>query len=207
MTRRSYNSSVFINCPLDCGYRPLFHASVFTVLWCDFTVRCAEEESDSGEIRLRKIFRMIRECKYGIHDLSRTNVDRKTRLPRFNMPFELGIFLGAKQFGVEEQDKKTSLVFERRPHSYEKYISDIKGQDIASHDNKPEVIIRRIRDWLDTNSTKRCLPGGSALWTEYRNFRTWLPKACRTKRLGIRELTYHSYANLVYEWIETRRGT
>ncbi len=107
MSRKSYYISVFINYPIDIEYKPLFHAAVFTVIRCDFTVRCAEGELDSSEIRLNKIYRMISECKYGIHDLSRTNLDRKTQLPRFNMPFELGLFLAAKYFGNKKQKKRT----------------------------------------------------------------------------------------------------
>lgn len=202
MPRKSYNRSVFINCPIDYEYRPLFYAVVFTVIRCDFYPRCAEEEADSSEIRLNKILRMISECKYGIHDLSRTKLDRKTHLPRFNMPFELGIFFAAKHFGDYEQNKKNCLIFEKQSHSYEKYISDIKGQDIASHSNKPETIISRIRDWLDTNSIKTNLPGGSVLWNEYQRFRKWLPSECHSINLQIAELTYGNYAELVYAWTE-----
>ena len=49
---------------------------------------------------------MIADCRYGIHDISRTELDRDSGLPRFNMPLELGIFLGAKRFGAEEQKRK-----------------------------------------------------------------------------------------------------
>ena len=203
MSGKSYNSSVFINCPIDRSYKLFFHASVFTIIRCAFNVRCAEEESDSSEIRLTKIYRMISECKYGIHDLSMINLDRKTHLPRFNMPFELGIFLAAKHFGNNEQVKKNCLVFEKQSHSYEKYISDIKGQDIASHGNKPKIFIIKIRDWLDTNSKSKYLPGGCAIWNEYQRFRNWLPAKCNSINLDISELTYNNYAELVYAWIET----
>lgn len=202
MPRKSYNISVFINCPIDDEYRPLFHAAVYAVFRCGFTVRCAEEELDSSEIRLTKIYRMITECKYGIHDLSMTNLDRRTNLPRFNMPFELGIFLAAKKFGNNEQTKKNCLIFENQSHSYEKYISDIKGQDISSHDNKPKIFIGKIRDWLKTNSKNTNLPGGALLWREYRQFRKWLPGECHLHGLIIKNLTYTDYAQFVFRWIE-----
>src|SRR6187551_1116802 len=37
-------------------------------------------------IRFDKLVRLIEQCRYGIHDLSRTTPDSVNRLPRFNMP-------------------------------------------------------------------------------------------------------------------------
>ncbi len=206
MSRKSYNYSIFFNCPIDVVYRRLYWTAIFTVIRCGFYIRCAEEESDSSEIRLTKIFRMINECRYGIHDLSMTKLDSKTHLPRFNMPFELGIFLAAKHFGENGQVKKNCLVFEKQSHSYEKYISDIKGQDISSHNNDPKTIITKIRDWLKTNSKSKSLPGGSALWNEYRDFNRWLPNKCSSINLKVAELTYLDYLELVYEWIDNNHS-
>jgi hypothetical protein len=202
MPRKSYNNSVFINYPVDERYRPLFRAAVFTVIRCGFDARCADEEADSSEARLRKIFRIISECRYGIHDLSRTQLDKKTKLPRFNMPFELGIFLGAKYFGRDEQDRKNCLIFEKKNHSYEIYISDIKGHDISSHHEQPKVMVRQIRDWLSINLKDTTLPGGSFLWNEYHRFCNWLPNKCRKIDIRNAELTSHDYINLIYSWTE-----
>src|SRR6185312_4023077 len=89
--------NVFINCPIDPEYAPLFHAMVFTVYLLGFRARCSREENDSGKIRLSKIVKIITSCKFGIHDISRTELDKG--LPRFNMPFELGIDLGIRLCG------------------------------------------------------------------------------------------------------------
>ena len=93
-----YEDSVFINCPFDEEYEKLFQALVFAIHDCGFVARCALEASDSGEVRIKKILDIIDECKFGIHDISRTALSRNTKLPRFNMPLDLGLFLGAKQF-------------------------------------------------------------------------------------------------------------
>lgn len=199
---QSYDKSVFINCPIDNKYRPLFYASVFTIIRCGLNARSAEEESDSSEIRLFKIYRMIDECKYGIHDLSMTSIDKKTHFPRFNMPFELGIFLAAKHFG-ENHQTKNCLVFENKNHSYEKYISDIKGQDISSHGNKTKNIIIKIRDWLRANTKSASLPGGNSIWNDYQQFEIELPQLCSSLSLEFAELTFLDYAHLVYKWLET----
>src|SRR3712207_156297 len=89
----TYNNSVFINCPFDDDYRPLFRALVFAIEACGFGARCALEVDDAGETRAEKLIRLIRASRYGVHDISRTEVNAE-RLPRFNMPFEFGLFVG-----------------------------------------------------------------------------------------------------------------
>jgi hypothetical protein len=96
----SPSASVFINCPFDSQYQPLFEAIVFCVSACGFVPRCTLELTDAGEVRIENIYRLIDQCHHGIHDISHTEVQSQPyQLPRFNMPLELGIFLGAKRFG------------------------------------------------------------------------------------------------------------
>jgi hypothetical protein len=75
-----YDRSVFINCPFDDRYRPLLHAIIFAVQDCGFLARCALEVEDSGEERIRKIKRIIRECQYGCMT---SRVSSSTRAPAF----------------------------------------------------------------------------------------------------------------------------
>lgn len=91
--KASYAASVFINCPFDPGYRPMLFAATFAILDCGYQPRCAQEEEDGGDVRVEKIKRMIEDCKFGLHDISETALGGNG-LPRFNMPFELGLFLG-----------------------------------------------------------------------------------------------------------------
>jgi hypothetical protein len=165
-----------------------------------FYARSALEEADSGEIRVTKIYRIVSECRLGIHDLSRT--ESESGWPRFNMPFELGVFIAAKHFGTGDQDKKVCVVFERKPHSYNRFISDIKGQDIEAHQNDPELMVRKIRDFLATNSPGRKIPGGEAIWKDYQKFLRWLPKECKAAKLVLKNLTFLDYWKLVDEWVQ-----
>jgi hypothetical protein len=130
--RQSAPSNVFINCPFDAGYRDLFRAVVFTVIDCGFKARCALEFDDGSEVRMDKIERLIGECRYGIHDLSRTELDPTHRLPRFNMPLELGLFLGAKRFGGNDHKQKNCLILDIEQFRYQKFISDLGGQDVRA---------------------------------------------------------------------------
>ena len=109
-----YDDRVFLNVPFDSRYQKLFAALVFAVHDCGFVARRALEIDDSGEPRLGKILKLIAQCGFGVHDLSRTTCDRATGLPRFNMPFELGLFLGAKHFGAAQQHEKSTLILEER---------------------------------------------------------------------------------------------
>ena len=93
----SYEDSVFINCPFDRAYRPIFNALVFVVHECGYFARSALEIEDSGQVRIQKIQELILDCRLGIHDISRTEPEPETKLPRFNMPLELGLFLGANR--------------------------------------------------------------------------------------------------------------
>ena len=106
---------VFINCPFSDDYREHFRAIVFTVIRSGFTPRCARERDDAGEVRYEKICRIIGECAFGIHDISKTELDAGTGLPRFNMPFELGLFLGATKYGSRSVKRKATLILDREP--------------------------------------------------------------------------------------------
>jgi hypothetical protein len=132
----SFTQNVFINCPFDDIYTPLFNAIIFTIHDIGFRPRCALEASNAGQVRLDKLYQIISECKYSVHNLSRAQLDNKTRLPRFNMPLELGIDLGCKRFSNGVQNEKVILILDSKPYRYQKFISDITGQDIYAHQNR-----------------------------------------------------------------------
>ena len=199
MQNADYTLSVFLNCPFDDDYAPLFEAAVFTIMDCGFHVRCAKERADASSVRIHKIYDLIRASRLGVHDLSRTELDQSTTLPRFNMPLELGIFLGAKVFGNEQQRSKECMVLDREKYRYQKYLSDVAGQDISTHDNDPKTLVTRIRDWLAGNTTG-ALPSPNLLWDRYQRFRSELPESCRNARQTPEQLTFAEYVRYVDEF-------
>lgn len=199
-----YNENVFINCSFDLDYKPLFDAVVFTVFDCGFIARCALEEGDASQIRLEKIYVLIANCRYGVHDISRVELDDETNLPRFNMPFELGLFLSAKKFGSIHQQKKSCLIMDREQHRYHKFISDISGQDVEAHGNQPSRAVEITRNWLRGVSRRTTIQGGSAVWEDYDMFKVDLPAMCDILRLDPNSLTYNDYILLVTVWLEAR---
>jgi hypothetical protein len=77
------NRDVFVNCPFDDQYREFFYAIVFTVIRSGFVARCALETDNSADNRFDKICQIIKECRYGIHDISRTEPDGPVAWVRF----------------------------------------------------------------------------------------------------------------------------
>jgi len=201
MAQQEYSNNVFINCPFDDHYNVIFRAIVFAVFDCGFIPRCAMEYDDGGQVRIEKIYRLISECKYGIHDISRTELDNG--LPRFNMPLELGIFMGAKRFGNDQDGNKLCMIIDREKYRYQEFISDISGQDVKSHDNDFKKAIDKVSDWLRTASRRKTIPGGAAIARRYEIFNDLLPELCAEARITHAELTFNDYCQFVVEWLKT----
>lgn len=204
MPSAHYNDNVFINCPFDSVYKPLFDAMIFTVYDCGFIPRCALEEDDASQVRIDKIYSMIADCRYGIHDISRTQLDRDSGFPRFNMPLELGIFLGAKKFGIEAQKRKKCLILDTEPYRYQQFISDIAGQDIQAHNNSSKEVIMHVRNWLRTASRRGTIPSGGIIWERYQEFMEKLPQMAREGRLIVEELIFRDYTMMIAQWLDTK---
>lgn len=167
--------------------------------------RCSLEVSDSSRVRFQTIAQVIAECQFGIHDLSRTELDPVSALPRFNMPLELGLFLGAKEYGTGAQRRKNCLILDRERYRYAKFCSDISGQDIAAHNGLPAEAIRRVRDWLRTALAPRgvSIPGGTAMANRFVEFQHDVPESCRKLRLDEHALVFTDLRVLIAEWLAT----
>lgn len=116
-----------------------------------FLPRSALEAGDGSEVRMDKITRLIKESQYSIHDLSAVQLDSFNDLPRFNMPFELGMVIGSKRFGGNRFAGRSALIMEHTRYASQKCLSDIAGQDLSAHNGAPRRISRIIRTWLAQN--------------------------------------------------------
>ena len=197
----SYTNNVFLNFPFDSRYLSMRNAIVFSVFDCGFVPRCALEIDNSGDVRFNSIQRLIYESKFGIHDISRTELDSATNLPRFNMPLELGVFIGAKRYGSTRQKQKNCLILDVEQYRYQAYISDIAGHDIFAHSNEPKNAISIVRNWLNSASGRRTIPGGSVILSRFTKFESELPEMCKAIPIEQEELTYNDYSNFVSEWL------
>lgn len=177
---------------------------MFAVQDCGFVARCALEAQDSGEVRITRIKRIIRECAHGIHDISRVELDAATGLPRFNMPLELGLFLGAQEFGGREQKRKRCLILDEIPYRYQVSCSDIAGQDVAAHHASPLRAIAAVRDWFSTWLCGRgvMVPSHNEMRSRFREFSADLAGVCRELRLDLDELLFPELRVLIQEWAD-----
>jgi len=197
-----FDESVFVNCPFDIHYSRIFDAIVFAVHDCGFIARCALEVDEGAEDRFAKLLRMIQECKFGIHDISRTQIHPQFKLPRFNMPLELGLFLGCQRYGSSEQRQKSCLILDKEKYRYRRFISDIAGHDVHAHDDKPEQALREVRNWLRTSSNRGGIPGPATMWKRFLQFQDDLPAISEDLNLDVPELIFVDYTYIVAYWLK-----
>ena len=143
---------------------------------------------------MTKIEEIIRQSRLGIHDVSRTEPGEGHGLPRFNMPLELGLFLGAKRFGGKTHKRKACLVLDREQFRYQVYMSDIAGQDIGSHGGTPAGAIRAVRNWLSHfTDPDVILPGHATIARRYAAFEAVLPDMLDEYGIELDDLIYNDY--------------
>ncbi len=193
---------MFINCPFDGDYVPLLHAAVFTVKDCGFIPRSALDNPNSNEVRIERIYALIGQCRLAIHDLSRTQMDTSTGLPRFNMAFELGIFLGASRFGTAKHRKKECLVLDSERYQYRTFLSDLAGHDIKAHQNLPSNVIRIIRDWLTQYSGEQ-LPSGPDINERYLDFQRYFQQICDAAHYSRDSIPYADFIAAADSWLHS----
>jgi hypothetical protein len=165
----AFESNIFINCPFDKDYYGLLRPILFTIIYLGFRPRISLERNDSGEARIAKILELIRESKYAIHDLSRIKARKAGDVFRLNMPFELGLDVGCRNFGGKDLSQKRCLILEAEKYRYQAALSDLSGSDIAAHRNEPEQAATEVRNWLAT----QCRPnaaGPAKVWGAFADF-------------------------------------
>jgi hypothetical protein len=198
------SDSVFINCPFDAEFRGSFEALLFTIIASGYRARCALEENDAADIRFDKLCRLIIESEKSVHDLSRVEIGN-SGLPRFNMPFELGLYMGAKRFGSGKQRTKSALVMVTEPYRLPVYLSDLSGSDPDAHHGQTDDVIRLVRRYLHTRPDGKPLPGAKRMAQEFRLFQAAIPGIAASLEFDSDEIDpyrdYRTYLLLVMEYL------
>ncbi len=134
-------NAVFLNIPYDDKFRKLYLAYIVGLTHLGLEPR-ATLGIPGGNSRLDRILELIKGCRYSIHDLSRVELDRKPpRVPRFNMPFELGLAVGWSQL---YPSRHTWFVYEAENRRLQKSLSDLNGADPNIHDGTIEGVMREL---------------------------------------------------------------
>ncbi len=199
----NYTDNVFVNCPFDATYHQMFEAMIFAIHDCGFIARCAREENDSGNVRMLKIMKIIDQCKYGIHDISKAEADIVSGLARFNMPLELGVFMGAKNYASPRHynKEKRILILDSEQFRYQQFISDLAGQDISSHNMSVSDLIIKVRDFLFGHAGRTTIPGGSYIHGRFQDCLIALPAICNVLHWDRNTLTFKEYLACAVGWI------
>jgi len=145
--------SVFLNVPFDTDYAPLFLALIARLTALGHTPRCVLEVPSGGRNRLERIFGLLESCDASIHDLSRITLSAPQEVPRFNMPFELGM-----AYALAQKVSHDFFVLEEKPFSLQVSLSDLNGYDPHIHHSTPSGALRCILDCFGAPSGVPSMP-------------------------------------------------
>ena len=205
---KKFGTSVFINCPFDEEYKLLLQPMLFTLVYVGLFPRLASERSDSLEQRIEKILRLIKECKYSIHDLSRLKSEKANEFSRLNMPFELGVEYGCRRIAKNHLRTKRSLIFEKKRYEVQKALSDLNGVDIKCHNNKPAHTVRALQHWLIETVGLRNVESPSVIWNKFNEFDGDFYERRRTpgySKNDLRVMPVPEYINFIKQWLASKR--
>jgi hypothetical protein len=166
-----FERCVYINCPFDKDYQAILQAILFCISYLGFQPRIATERQDAGEIRLRKINKLIKGAKYSIHDLSRCQAEKADELYRLNMPFELGMDYGCRRYSPRHHGKRILILAEER-FRHQKAISDLAGCDVEVHEGDYQKAVRKVRNWLVSEAGIEA-QGAKRICDAYTDFQEW----------------------------------
>ncbi|MDI4635835.1 hypothetical protein J7U46_22405 [Pelomonas sp. V22] len=202
-----FGRCVFVNAPFDKDYLPILHAILFGIHDCGFVARIAVEDTGTNETRLDKIARIIGESRYSVHDICRVEITDESPLPRFNMPFEFGLAMGAIRYG--SQPGRDSLLMTAELFQDKKTLSDVAGQDSKAHGGDPKKAIAAVRSFLSAKAPSgEKTRGGDAIWNRYQLFLGDLPVLAEKLEVTFDEIQSFDYLrdwiNVMSQWILKR---
>jgi len=203
------SKEVFINCPYDLEYACILDAICFAVQACGFIPRCAQEFTDSSNARMENIFGLIERCQLAVHDLSRVELSPTNELPRFNMPFELGVFMGAKRFGDEHHRRKSCVILESNEHRYQSFLSDIAGYDIQIHHGDFAHAIACVRHYLRgavAAPSEFVMPSSTELTLRYSQYLQELAYISNRLKEEPSKLHFLDRRQLIYVWLREEQS-
>jgi hypothetical protein len=147
--KAAVSPDVFVNVPFDPGYEPLFVALIAGLTAFGAAPRSVVE-LDPGERRLDRLIKHIHACGASVSDLSRVQTSRsgKHTVPRFNMPFELGLIVNYAK--TKRGPEHRWFVLEERPHRIKESLTDLDGTDVFIHHGKAERVVLFVQAYFGT---------------------------------------------------------
>lgn len=204
-TAADFDRSAFVNCPFDRDYDHILQAVLFCLVRFGLKPRIATERSDAGEPRVSKIVDLIQSSKYSIHDLSRCQAQTEGEYYRLNMPFELGLDYGCRQYGGGRLSRKVILILEEERYRYQASISDLAGSDIESHQGNYEIAVRKVRNWLAGMPDFEAI-GTARVLADYEDFQEWYLDLQRSLGSSEEDIKDYSTAELLRAMVDWRES-
>ena len=132
---------VFLNVPYDAAFERLFLAYFMGIAAFHLTPRTTIE-IPAARRRLDRIQTLLHQCRFSVHDISRVQSSRtQPRVPRFNMPFELGL---AVIWSTMNPGRHSWFACDSERHRGLRSISDLTGTDINIHDGTVQGVMREL---------------------------------------------------------------
>jgi hypothetical protein len=140
---------VFINIPFDAGHERIYLALIAGLVSFGLNPRSVLQIPANAD-RLRRLHDVISSCAFSLHDLCRVQLSRAAgfRVPRFNMPFELGIAVGIAV--ADPQQRYQWRTLEEKPHRLGVSLSDVLGYETAIHGGTVHGTLNALLDIFDS---------------------------------------------------------
>ena len=97
-------------------------------------------------------------------------------------------------------------MLDRERFRYQRFMSDIAGQDIHAHGGNVHRLIEEVATWLRDEARDPNVPGGRAIAAEFDRFHGELPAIAAAKQLQLEELTFKDLAAIAVAWIVADSG-
>lgn len=134
-TSSKNNRWVFINIPFDQSYEKCYTSLIISLVSVGLIPRSVLHIPEHGEGRLDRLIGLIQQCKFSVHDLSRTGTP-----VRFNMPFELGLAYSIKELKGNHE----IIMLDKKAYRLQKNLSDVNGRDPLIHNDSARRMIECI---------------------------------------------------------------
>jgi hypothetical protein len=184
--------------------RPL----LFCIIYLNLEPQIASAELNSGQARIAKILKLIQNSKYSILDLSRSKAQKKGDSFRFNMPFELGLDIGCREYKKRHWATKECLILEAEKYMWQRLISDLSGSDTLVHNNEVPGILKAVRNWLCDQLNMDGTPGPDKLWFYFTDFTSWVDETLHRDGYSssdIDELSTKEMIKRIKIWVDTNK--
>ncbi|MGH9521947.1 MAG: hypothetical protein ACRD3E_05400 [Terriglobales bacterium] len=168
--KRGINSDFcFLNIPYDKKFEKLYLAYIVALIAHGLKPRATLGVPRDAR-RLERIFELLRQSQYSVHDLSRIELDRRPpRAPRFNMPFELGM---AVAWSLMNPQRHAWIGCDSVLHRPLKSISDLNGTDFHTHHGRIEGVMRSLCNAFVSRAERPSVP---RMMRVYRQLRRAIP--------------------------------